>query len=231
MDTFDELIQAVQDDLTVGAESSLFDENIIKRAINRAYRKSGGLFRWPETEDSKTTTVQEDTEYIDYPQNWKPNSLWKLMVNGTDYKDPLVFKDYLYEKENDHPDGETNIWSNNWRRYFADPAFNQNDIVKIHGQKVVTALSADGDTTIFSYSMPEGNEAIVLEAKEILKAKGDVSKTEGMISPGALQLLSNAWNKIAAEMRKYEKTMPMLDVVDMFAPTRPGRKDSNIGRF
>lgn len=231
MDTFEEIIQAVQDDLTVGSESSFLDENVIKRAINRAYRKAGGLFLWPETEDSKQTTVQDDSEYIDYPQTWRPNSVWKLVVNGTDYGDPLVFKDYLYEKEESHPNTETNIWSNNWRRYFADPAFDAADVVKVYGQKVVTALSADGDTTIFSYSLPEGNEAIVLEAREILKAKGDVSKTEGILSPGALQLLSTAWKKIADGMKKYEKTLPLLEVTDMFAPTNPGRKDNNIGRF
>lgn len=231
MDTFLEMIEAVQSDLSIGDETTKFPLATVKLAINRGYRKAGGLFRWPETEDAKKTTIQDATEYVDYPQNWRPNSVWKLVVNDTDYGDPLAFKDYLYEKENDNPSGQTKMWANQWRRYFVDPSLAEDDVVEIWGQKVVTSLSADGDVTIFSYSMPEANEAIVLEAVAILKNKGEEQQSGQFLSIEAKQILSVAWNKIAKEMSKYERTQPMFNVEDMFKADRPTRKDTDFGRF
>ena len=53
MDLFSELQTTVQSDLNVDGNSTLFPLATIKLAINRAYRKAGGLYRWPELEDSK----------------------------------------------------------------------------------------------------------------------------------------------------------------------------------
>ena len=42
MDLFSDIVVAVQDDLNVDDNSTLFPQAVIKRAINRAYRKAGG---------------------------------------------------------------------------------------------------------------------------------------------------------------------------------------------
>ena len=55
MVTFANIVEAVQDDLTIGDESTLYAPALIKRAINRAYRKAAGLFPWPELQDAKKT--------------------------------------------------------------------------------------------------------------------------------------------------------------------------------
>ena len=222
MDTLAQLRAAIQDDLTIGDESTLYSPNLIDRAINRAYRKVGGLFPWPELQDALKTSTQINQEYYDYPVTWRSNSVWKLTIDDVRYGEepdgsPLSFDDYLNWKE-DYPDSTDKKWANQWRRFFVWPVPTAAGTNNIHvwGVKVVETLSDDSDTTVFSYSTPEANEAIELEAVAILKSKGDDDKSAQFKSIEAKQILVVAWNKIAKEMAKYEKIAPMLDVPNFF---------------
>lgn len=230
MDFFSVLQTTVQSDLNVDSNSTLYPLTTIKLALNRAYVKAGSLFRWSELEDAQKTSAIVDEEYYDYPNNWQPDSMWKLSIDDVDYGDPLVFKDYLYEKEENFPSGLTKLWTSQWRRFFVYPtptATGSNNIC-IWGQKTVETLTDDSDVTIFSYSMPECNEAIILEAVSMLKRKGEDQQASQFTSLEAKQILTVAWNKIKQNQAKYEKTTPFLDVDDMFGR----RKTSDvIGNF
>lgn len=234
MDTLADLVQAVQDDLTVGDESTLYSPTLIKRVINRAYRKTSGLFPWPELQDAKKTSTQANQEYYDYPVNWRSNSIWKLQVDGERYGEdpdgsPLSFDDYL-NWQLDNPDATDKKWANQWRRYFFTPVPTTQGDNNIHvwGIKVPTALSDNSDTTIFSYSTPEANEAIQLETVAILKSKGDNDKGAEFKSIEAKNILVVAWNKIIKENAKYEKNMPFFEVQDFFGG---GNSRDLRGRF
>lgn len=222
MDSLANIRAAVQDDLTVGDESTLYSPTLIDRAINRAYRKVGGLFPWPELQDAKKTSTQVGQEYYDYPQNWRSNSIWKLEVDEERYGEspdgsPLSFDDYL-NWQRDYPDSTDKKWANQWRRYFISPVPTAAGTNNIHvwGIKVIASLSADADTTIFTYSTPEANESIQLETVAILKSKGDDDKSAQFKSIEAKQILVVAWNKIVKEQSKYEKNMPFFDVPNLF---------------
>ncbi len=230
MDLFSELQTTVQSDLNVDSNSTLFPLATIKLAINRAYRKAGGLYRWPELEDAKKTSTVASQEYYDYPDTWRPDSMWKLVVDDEDYFDPLAFKDYLYEKENDIPSGADYLWATQWRRFFIypTPTANGNNNISIWGVKNVTSLSNNSDVTIFSYSLPECNEAIVLEADAILRAKGEDNRTSEFKSVEAKQILTIAWGKIRQEQMKYERTTPMFEVGDLFGTSS---SKNLIGKF
>lgn len=232
MDSFLEMQTAVLSDMTINSSSTLYPTATVQLAINRAYRKVGHLFRWPELEDAKKTSTVADQEYYDYPQNWRPDSAWKLTVDATDYGDPLAFEDYLYEQENDNPSGQTRMWSNQWRRFFIDPAptTNGDNNIVIWGFKTVTAMSSDADVTIFSYGMPECNEAIVLEAVAILKSKGEAESSGAFRSTEAKQIVAIAWAKVKQERMKTKKTRGMLDVPDFFG-NKTNKAESLIGRF
>lgn len=234
MDTLAQIRQAVQDDLTTGDESSLYSPNLIDRAINRAYRKVAGLYPWPELQDAKKTSTQANQEYYDYPQNWRSNSIWKIMVDDERYGEepdgsPLQFDDYLNWKE-DNPDSTDKKWANQWRRFFLWPiptAQGDNNIV-VWGIKAVSSLTEDADTTVFSYSTPEANEALELEAVAILKSKGDDDKSSQFKSIEAKQILAVAWSKIVKEQAKYEKVQPFFDVPDFYSN---GNSKDLRGRF
>jgi hypothetical protein len=221
MDTLADLIQAVQDDLTVGDESTLYPPSLITRAINRAYRKCASVFDWPVLQDALKTTTQANVDYYDYPSNWRSNSIWKLRVNYERYGEepdgsPLSFDDYLNWKE-DYPDSTDKKWANQQRRYFISPAPTVAGlIICIWGKKVITTLVNDSDETIFSGHMQEGNEAVVLEAVAILKSKGEQEKQGEFRSIEAKNMLVVAWNEIGRSKGKYEKNMPMFNVPDFF---------------
>lgn len=235
MDKLSQIRAAIQSDLNIGSETSLYPQATVDLAINRAYRKVGGMFPWPETEDAKKTSTVASQEYYDYPDNWRPDSIWKIKVDGEDLGDPLVFKDYLYETENDFPNGENNIWSSQWRRFFirinkVAPTANGNNNICVWGFKVVDELSGDNDTTIFSYSMPEVNDAIAQEAAAILRAKGEDEQRSMFRSAEAMKIVTIAWNRVRKSQSKYEKVTPLFDVPDMFASSRQ-RSRTRIGRF
>ena len=234
MNTLLSIRTAIQDDLTVGDESTLYSPNLIDRAINRAYLKVAALFPWPELQDALKTSTQVNQEYYDYPVTWRSNSIWKVAINNERYGEdpdgsPLSFDDYLNWKE-DNPDSTEKKWANQWRRFFVWPVpttAGTNNIC-VWGIKVVTELSADGDDTVFSYSTPEANEAIELEAVAILKSKGDNDNSAQFKSMEAKGILVGSWNKIAREQAKYEKEAPLFYVTDMFSN---GSSKDLRGRF
>jgi len=221
MNLLSELRTTVQSDLNVGDESSLYPTTAIDLAINRAYRKAGGLFPWPELMDAKKTTTQANHDYYDYPQTWRSNSIWKIEVDGDRYGEdpdgsPLSYDDFLLWKE-DNPNDTTKKWANQWRRYFISPTPSAAALVIcIHGIMNVTEMTADGSITIFSYSAPECNEAIALEAVAILKSKGEQEKAGEFRSTEAKTILAVAWGKIRTENAKYEKNQPFFNVPNFF---------------
>lgn len=240
MDKLQDFLAAVQSDLTVGGESTLYSPDQITLAINRAYRKAGGLFLWPETEDAKRTSTQAGYEYYDYPVNWRPYSMWMLEVDGDQYGEkpdgsPLAFKDYLIFKR-DNPNSTEKKWSKQWRRFFIwpVPTVTGDNNITIWGQKVVEKLEGVNDITIFSYSMPECNEAIVLEAVAILKAnKEDDNEAAAFRSAEAKQILANAWGKIQRAKSQEDKIQPFFEVPDYFSrrSTKNSSNGSPIGNF
>jgi len=228
MDNLGDMRTAVQSGLNVSSNSSLFPVATIDSAINRAYRKSGGLFRWPALEDAKKTSTVINQEYYDAPTVWRPDSIWRLEVDGDQWGEdpdgsPMAYEDYLTWRANSlNANSTEKKWAVQWLRFFFWPiptALGANNI-HIWGQKNVEELTLITDSTIFTSSIPEGNEAIVLEAVAILKKKGEVEKGGQMLSEEAKQILIVAYNKIKKEQSKYEKTQPMFEVEDMFSSSK-----------
>lgn len=237
VNTYQEIWEAIQSDMNVVDEAPLFPLATVKNVVNRAYVKIGGLFRWPGTDDAKKTSTQKNLEYYDYPQSWRPNSIWRLEVDGDQYGEspdgsPMTFEDYLiWRADSSNATSTEKKWANQKMRYFIYPvptSAGTNNIT-VWGQKTVDELTDSGDITIFSYSMPELNEAIVLEADAILKNKGEEEKSGELRSAGAKEIAIIAWNKIRQEKAKYEKTQPFFYVEDMFSGKSKIKQD--IGNF
>ncbi len=238
MDVLSDIRQAIQDDLTVNDGSTLFSPTLIDRAINRAYVKAATLYRWPQVEDAKKTSTQANIETYDYPSTWRPDSVWRLEVDDEQYGEvpdgsPLGFEDYLTWRRDEANENSTDKkWANQKTRYFIYPvptAVGTNNI-SVWGIKNISTLTSDSDTTIFSYNMPECNEAILLEALAILKSKGDDDKGGQFKSLEAKQILTTAFNKLKQEQNKYEKNQPLFHVQDMFVNNRT-RSKNIIGNF
>jgi len=237
MDILSEMRTAARSDLNVSSTSSLFPTATIDLALNRAYRKAGSLFRWPSLEDAKKTSTVANQEYYDAPETWRPDSIFRLEVDGNQYGEtpdgsPMVYEDYLqWRADSDNDSSTTKKWAVQWLRYFIYPVptTNGDNNICIWGVKNVVTMDEDTDTTIFSYNSPECNEAVVLEATAILKSKGEDDKSGQFKSAEAKQILIVSWNKIQQEASKYEKTQPFFYVEDMFSSQ--GTKTQIIGDF
>lgn len=236
MDLFSDLISALQSDLTIDSNSTMYPPTTVKLALNRAYRKAASMFKWPETMDALETSAIANQEYYDVPSNWKANSSWRLEVDGVDYGNKIAFEDYLYEKANNFPSGYKKMWATQARRVFIYPTPTANGVanISVWGIKTVDALVNDNDITIFSYSMPECNDAIVEEGAMILKRKGENLSEGQFFSQSALQTLTIAYNKIKQDKDKAFKSQPAYFIPDMFSSTGGLGGNSNrynIGNF
>ncbi len=229
MDTLSDMQAGLQSDLNIGAESTLFDPNTLTLAINRAYRKISGMFKWPALHDALKTSTEANQEYYDYPDYWRPDSIWKVKVDGEDMGDALTTKDYFFEQEQNFPSGPRNIWTNQRLRIFLTvngvPPLNDGDNnIELWGQMFPPKLNIAGDVSVFSYDMPEVNEAIVLEALSILRIKGGeqpvrlLRYVQGalLLSIEAQGIVQGAWQKILQEQAKLNKTTPMFNSPDFF---------------
>jgi hypothetical protein len=220
MNTLAQIRSVVQSDLNAGANSSLYPSARIDSAINRSYIKSARLFRWPALEDAKKTSTAINQDYYDFPQNWSPDSVWRVEIDGLLYGEtpdgsPLTFEDFLIWRT-ENPNSALKKWAVQYKRYFVTPTpttVGDNNIC-IYGQKNITELSDDADETIWSHDMPECNEAVALEATSILKRKGEIKGD--MYSEEAKQILVIAFNKIKQEQMKYKKNQPFFDVPNYY---------------
>lgn len=235
MDTFLELIEAIASDLNISASgSSLYPLPTIKRALNRAYSRAGGLFRWPETEDAQKRDSEANRTNYDYPSYWRPDSMYRLEIDGVRYGEdpdgsPLTFNDFR-NWQIDYPNSTDKKWTTQWRRFFISPVITSdgNKNIQAWGQKSVAKLEFEGDLTIFSKHMRECNDAVVLEALEILKNKGENTNTGMMMSQKAEKILSIAYQGIKQEQPKYEKNLPFLDVPDFFGRSNTQQLTGNF---
>lgn len=235
LNTFQEIYQAVQSDMNVEDETPLYPLATVKSAVNRAYAKASGLFRWAGTEDAKYTSTQANQEYYDYPTDFRDKSVFRVEIDNVQHGEdpdgsPMNFQDYLnWRADTDNANSTDKKWSDQKRRIFVYPVpTTASSTITIWGQSVPDELTADSDTTIFSYSMPECNEAIALEAEAILKAQGEEESAGEFRSNQAKQILVVAWGKTRQEQGKYQKVQPFLEVGDLFGKGTTRQKTGNF---
>lgn len=234
MNTLSQIRTQIQSDLNASTNSSLFPSTTIDAKINRAYIKVAGFVRWPDLEDSKTSSTQANQDYYDVPDTFKYNSVWRVTVNNVVYGDepdgsPMDFKDYL-EWKRDNVGSTNKKWTQYRNQIFIYPTPTAPDLaIVVWGQANVTELSDDADTTIFSSNIPEVNEAILLEAEAMLQRKGEKKDEGQFVSAEAKQIVVLAFNKIKMEKAKYEKGHAMFNVPNFFGTTQTAQ--DTIGNF
>lgn len=233
MDTLSDMRSAIQSDLNVSTNSSLFPPATIDSKINRAYIKIANYVRWDDLEDAKTTSTQASQEYYDVPDTWQYNSAWRLMVNDVIYGEkpdgsPLAFKDYLEWKE-DNENSTLKKWSMYRNQIFIYPTPSTAGIeIVAWGLRNISTLSSDSDQTIFSENSPLLNEAIVLEATAMLQRKGEKDDQGEFVSTEAQRIVLVASNRQKRENAKFEKAQPVLNVPDFFGNQT---SEDTIGNF
>ena len=217
MNIFLEMYTKVQSDLSVTSSSTFYTLARIKSTINDAYLWAGGLFLWPATRKAKTTSTVASQYYYDYPSSFRPDSIWRVEIDGEKF-DPKSYEDYLdYKIEN--PSDDTPIFASFGKQFFVfpTPTASGTNNLDIWGQENVTLLSSDDDKTIFSDSFPEGNEAVCKQALAVLQAKGKDKKTGQVEDAEAKGILATIYGQILKQQQKYQRLdHAFLDVPDFF---------------
>lgn len=177
--TFASMIQAIYDDLGKEDTDPFYSLAIVKRMINRAKNRVEAAHDWPHLERSMKRD-SEASEYYNYPENWKQDSIYKLKFDGDDY-DKVRFKDYLKYQE-DYDDNATDkIFSDFRNRFFINPAPTSviANGIEIWGQEYSDDLSADGDKTPFTLER-EIEEIICNVARGMAIQKDKSKRKEGI---------------------------------------------------
>jgi len=150
MNTFQDMYEWVQSQLSVTSSSTFFTLTRIKAEINNSYFWASSLFNWPQLEDAKKTSTIAGQDYYDTPSIFRPDSIYRIEIDGEKYE-PKSFEDFLdYRIENPNQTGEK-IFANHGMQFFvfptptADGSYN----ISVWGLKTVSTLSNNNDTTIF----------------------------------------------------------------------------------
>ena len=174
--TFLEMQTAVLDDLGKTTTDPFYTLVMIKRYINRAKNRVEGAHNWPHLERSMKRD-SEASEYYNYPENWKQDSIYKLKFDDDDYT-KVRFSDYLKHQEDD---GTDEIFSDFRNRFFIHPAPTSviTHGIEIWGQEYSADLSGDSDTTPFTLER-EIEEIICNVARGMVVQKDKSKRKEGI---------------------------------------------------
>lgn len=214
MQTYLEMRTELQSRLGVSSNSSKYPSSRIQQLIKDSHMWATSLFIWDPLVKARKTSSVINQEYYDYPSDFRTNTIIELELDGTEYdrKNYETYKDY----KRNHPNStDTKIFANFGRQYFIFPiptVANSNTLV-VWGAIQATQLSADGDTTIFSLSDEQGNEAIVQKALAVAK-----NEPGGADEKSAIAILTNMFDKQQkAKQNDQIIERPRFNVPDFFA--------------
>lgn len=216
------------------ANNDLFSAVDLADWIQQGHLRVWDYKPWPFTQKTKTVTTV-DTDYYDQPSGLMLGSIFKLIVGGKEFEDPIRFEDYLLYKEQ-YPTGTAKKWALHETYIFVNKyAYSIGDAMDIIGKEIAPALSADGDLLPFSpqadNSEHSGNQAIVLLAyAEALASEKLQKQAESELQEKkAYRILDSLWNAVAQQQSGQQSVRQMFTVPDYFA----GRSNRNhpIGGF
>lgn len=202
--TLGELRQALVDDLSVETTDTFFSTAVLNRFVNRAVQWAANYRNWQETQRA-VKRDSEASEYYNYPENFKTDSIEILTFNGERYK-KVLFREYEEYKEQHSGGGGKKIWADFRRRYFIHPAPTAAGVknIKIWGHEVPDEMSDDADTHPFdNQSMIE--EAIQLYALGLAlrKSRGTFFEKGRAMQGDALVILAEAWDNQVSDQADY----------------------------
>lgn len=188
----------------VADNSTLYPTTRLQQLIQDSYYKCSSLHEWPSLVRAKTTTTTTD-EYYDYPDEFRDESIVRLIINGKRYskKNYEDFMDYKIDQAS-----------------YLNP-FTAGYVVDVYGCIQPEAFVTNNDLTIFSLSDDSGNEAVVKKALSVALAKSDPN-TSILEENGANTLLDTMWNKIKKRQQREERlNHPFFVVPDFFGRQSP----------
>jgi len=216
--------------------NGLFAIDDIQDALNDAILQVWDYKPWAMKEgDKKIVTI--DTDYYDYPTEYRPGSINFLTVAGKEYT-KLTWEAYRKHFE-DNPDSMDKVWCERKRYVFINKnAHEIGDEIVMFGRLRVLKLSEDADLMPFSPDSTDqdssGNESICqLAYGNILSSEKKKMYNEGKNEiTKAYSKLELLWKEESA-LKATEKSAgrPFMNVPDFFSNNGRGNPTKNYGNF
>lgn len=218
--------------LTDIASNSLFTESDLETWLNMATQKAWDFKPWPFTQRTITGTTV-DAQYYDHPTALMLQSLFRLVINGYHYGNPMDFDDYIRWKA-DNPTSTDRVWSMHETYVFINRlSYGVGEVLDMTGKKYPPHLSASGDLLPFSPMTDNlehsGNSTIVeLAYAEALASDKLKRLTEAVTHrKTAYETLTLLWQPFAQQKAAQQTTRQMFNTPNMFG----GRSQGPIGNF
>lgn len=201
------------DQLQVADNSTMYPATRITKLIQNAYLWATQLVIWHDLVRASYTQTFANTEYYDYPEEFRSESIIRLEIDGEEYK-RKNYEDFLaYKRRN--PSTTKKMFASFGRFFFINPVMASGGLqMDVWGAIQADPLDEADSTTIFSNNKEEGNDAIVRKAlaTAIKRIDPALSKSEEAEAIAILMRLS----KIEQDNTQRNERLdhPMLDVPD-----------------
>lgn len=229
MTTRSDMETELQAQLTAASNSTLYPSSRLTQLIQDAYIWATQEFIWRDLVRALKTGSEANSEYYDYPDIFRSDTIVRLEVDGEPYG-RKNFEDYLDYKEN-NPNADLKMFANYGRYYFIHPTPTANGSNNIHiwGAQQAPALSSSTSETIFSNNKEGGNEAVVRKAFSVAIRRLDSSLSEKEEEAARSMLARLNRKEWASTHRDKRIQHPKFMVPDYF--TSRNNAVSPIGQF
>jgi len=158
--TFKELQDALDDRISAANITGFWSEDAKKQWLNDAGQRVCDYRPWEFLRVAKTITTREDREYYDYPEEFKYNSIYNIVIEDEEYYGAggRIRKMWdSFQKEKQEETG-LKIFTNHNQWYFLYPVPENDKTMQIYGIRKWEELENDSDEPI---SPSELDEAII----------------------------------------------------------------------
>ena len=216
----------LQPKLMAVGTSTYFTPTRIEDQIDDSYLTVAAARQWPDIKKGFVTHTEAGEDYYDYPDNCQTESVFKISVDGDSSYEKWDFEDFMKFVE-DNPTSTDKIFSEYGRQIFIFPTPTTTGSANLilWGVIQATALTGDGDVTMFTDWADVLNEAIEQDAYGNLIQNIDPNKSLNAIT-NSERIITKEWKKIADRLQRKLKDNPQFEVPDFF-----GSSSGNIGGF
>lgn len=213
MTTREDLEAELLELLLVSDNSSLYPATRLTSLIKNAYMWATQLVIWHDLVRAVYTTTFPNTNYYDYPQEFRSESIVRMEINGEKYV-RKNYEDYM-DYKNRNPGTQKKMFASFGRLFFINPvSASGGEQMDLWGAVQADPLDLATDEPIFSNNKQEGNEAVVRKAfaTAIKRVDPNLSKMEEAEALAILLRLSKMEQDNTQRNKRLDH--PMLNVPD-----------------
>ena len=213
MTTREDLEAELLELLLVSDNSTLYPASRLTSLIKNSYMWATQLVIWHDLVRAVYTNTFANTDYYDYPQEFRSESIIRMEINGEKYvrKNYEDFMDY----KNRNPGTQKKMFASFGRLFFVNPVSVSGGLeMSLWGAVQADALDLPESVPIFSNNKQEGNEGVVRKAfsTAIKRVDPNLSKAEEGEAIAILLRLSKMEQDNTQRNKRLDH--PMLNVPD-----------------